>query len=274
MAVKRESPTDAEPYREELDRVLEIADRAGALVARHFRDGTETWEKSKDNPVTQADLDADELIREALRSLYPEDGILTEESKDDHTRLECARAWIVDPIDGTREFTRGISEFAVSIALVFEGEPVVAVVNNPIENVTVSAHKNGGAFRNGERCRISTCQTLDRARVVASRSEDKRGMLDPYRDWFGELVPMGSIAWKLALIASGEADFNLSLKPKNEWDVCAGDLLVREAGGRYVDFDGEPLRYNQPDPLREEPMIAGPPELLREFLDRQASLKS
>jgi myo-inositol-1(or 4)-monophosphatase len=177
-------------------------------------------------------------------------------------------------MDGTREFTRRIPEFAVSIALALNGEPVVGVVHNPIQQITVSARRDGGAFRNGEPCRISSCASLARARVVASRSEDERGMLDPYRDWFGELAPMGSIAWKLALIASGEADFNLSLKPKNEWDVCAGDLLVREAGGQYVDFSGAPLRYNLRDPLREEPMIAGPPDLLEEFIRRQAELRS
>jgi myo-inositol-1(or 4)-monophosphatase len=274
------SAQDDLQYASELKRVVEIAHLAGALVARHFREGTETWEKSKDNPVTQADLDADELIRGALQSSYPEDGLLTEESRDDGLRLERSRTWIVDPIDGTREFSKGIPEFAVSIALVVGGEPVVGVVHNPIEEFTAWAQLGGGTFKSrgdsikAQRCRVTGCETLADARVLGSRSEDKRGMIDPYRDWFGELVTMGSIAWKLALIATGAADFNLSLKPKNEWDVCAGDLLVREAGGRYLDLAGEPLQYNRPDPLREEPMISGSPALIEEFLRRHSEIKS
>jgi len=264
--------TTTPQYAAELAEALEIAHRAGEVVARHYRDGTDTWEKSKGNPVTAADLEADELIRLELGRAYPSDGLLTEESQDDLARLECSRAWIIDPIDGTREFTKGIPEFGVSIALAVHGEPVVGVVHNPIEAFTVWASKHGGTYANGRQCRISNCTTLAEARVLGSRSEDERGMLDPYRDWFGELVTMGSIAWKLALIASGSADFNLSLKPKNEWDVCAGDILVREAGGQYVDFEGKPLRYNLADPLREEPMISGPAQLLEEFLARQAKL--
>ena len=253
-------------YAEELEVALLASQRAGELVARHFRAGPESWEKSKGSPVTQADLDADALIREILAKAFPDDGFLTEESIDDRTRLVCARVWIIDPIDGTREFSKQIPEFAISIGLVVDERPVVGVVHNPIAGVTVSGRLGHGTLKNGEQTEISNCPALAQARVAVSRSEVEDGKLEPYAPLFGELCPMGSIAWKLALVACGEADFNLSLKPKNEWDVCAGDLLVHEAGGEYVDFEGRVLRYNQPDPLREASMLAGPEHLVDEFI--------
>jgi myo-inositol-1(or 4)-monophosphatase len=116
---------------------------------------------------------------------------------------------------------------------------------------------------------VSRCERLEDAVVIASRTEISRGQFAPYEGWFKELRAVGSIAWKLACVASGDGDFNVSVAPKNEWDVCAGDLLVREAGGRYVDFDGATRRYNQPDPLIDRPMAAGGRALLERFLERQ-----
>lgn len=258
--------TPANEYAEELEVALVASQRAGELVARCFRDGPESWEKSKGNPVTQADLDADALIREILAQAFPDDGFLTEESTDDHSRLEKARVWIIDPIDGTREFAKQIPEFAISIGLVTDQRPVVGVVHNPIAEVTVSGRLGHGVYKNGQPAGVSDCKTLASARAAVSRSEENAGKLEPYAPLFGELRPMGSIAWKLALVACGDADFNLSVKPKSEWDVCAGDLLVHEAGGGYVDFAGQVPRYNQPDALREESMIAGSRRLIEEFL--------
>jgi myo-inositol-1(or 4)-monophosphatase len=105
--------------------------------------------------------------------------------------------------------------------------------------------------------------------VIASRTEISRDQFAPYEGWFREIRPVGSIAWKLACIACGEGDLNVSVAPKNEWDVCAGDLLVREAGGLYVDFERRPRRYNQERTLIEAGMAAGPPALVDRFLARE-----
>jgi len=249
-------------YRSELDFAVDIALEAGALVHRFSQAGVEAWEKSQNNPVTEADLAADRRIREAITAAHPDDGLLTEESEDDPRRLRCERVWIVDPIDGTREFARGIPEYAVSIALVVAGRPVLGVVHNPAAGLTVAGSLGGGITRNGQPATVSSCSTLGDARVVASRSEVEDGRLAAFAPHFRQLVPMGSIAWKLALVACGEADLNLSLKPKHEWDVCAGDFLVHEAGGRYAGFDSAGARYNRPRPVREAPMIGGPPPLV------------
>jgi myo-inositol-1(or 4)-monophosphatase len=116
---------------------------------------------------------------------------------------------------------------------------------------------------------VSSVAKLSEAVVIASRTEISRDQFKPYEGWFKELRPVGSIAWKLACIASAEGDLNVSVAPKNEWDVCAGDVLVREAGGVYVGFDGARRAYNQPATLIEAGMAAGPPALVEAFLARE-----
>lgn len=268
MTDRADAPANL-PYARELEVALDAAREAGAILLRHFEDGTEQWEKSKDNPVTAADLESDRAIGKRLSEAFPEDAILSEESVKTYDRLEKDRVWIVDPMDGTKEFTARIPEFAVSIALTEGGEPVVGAILNPLADVAVWASRGGGTFRDGERVSVSQVSALERSRVIASRSEIKRGEFEQYDGWFRELQPMGSIAWKLAVIACGDGDLNVSVAPKNEWDVCAGDILVREAGGRYVDFQNERRIYNQRDTLIDAGMAAGPPALLDAFLARQ-----
>jgi len=256
-------------YERELEVSLAAAREAGDIVRHHYEAGTQVWEKGEDNPVTQADLEADAAILARLSAAFPEDAILSEETTSSDSRLANRRVWIVDPMDGTKEFTRRIPEFAVSIALSEDGEPVVGVILNPIAEVTVWATRGGGTFRDGDRVSVSACPRLEDAVLVASRSEISRDELAPYEGWFGELRPMGSIAWKLACIASGDGDLNISLAPKNEWDVCAGDLAVREAGGIYASFDGATRRYNQAKTLIAAGMGAGSRTLLDQFIARE-----
>jgi myo-inositol-1(or 4)-monophosphatase len=257
------------PYEPELEVALAAAREAGAVLAHHWTGNRESWEKSKGNPVTQADLESDRAIGEQLRRAFPDDGILSEETVDDPARTALRRVWIVDPMDGTKEFVEKIPEFAVSIALVEAGEPVVAAILNPAARVCVWATRGGGTWRDGRRVHVSRCTRLEEARVIASRTEIRRGRFAPYEGWFKELRPLGSIAWKLACIAVGDADLNVSVAPKNEWDVCAGDLLVREAGGVYASFDGSCRTYNQADPHIDAGMAAGPKALVETFCTRE-----
>lgn len=273
------------PYRHALDVALEAASEAADILLRHWQGDPKSWEKSEDNPVTQADLEADRAIVARLRAAFPDDAVLSEETARDAGRTAKRRAWIVDPMDGTKEFLQKIPEFAVSIGLVEDGEPVVGVIVNPPAGVAVFAARGEGTHRAtlpreggaaslraaARRASVSRCTRLEDARVIASRTEISRDQLAAYASWFGQLVPVGSIAWKLACIACGEGDLNVSVAPKNEWDVCAGDLLVREAGGRYCAFDGSLRRYNQPDPLIAAGMVAGPPALVEAFRARESA---
>ena len=277
--------------KQELQIAMEAARRAGGLILEYYEGEYETHDKQADgaagrdkklrdadyDPVTSADRAADEALKKDLREAFPADGWLSEETVDDPVRLGHERVWIVDPIDGTKEFLTGIPEFGVSIALVQDGEPVVGVIYNPPRDELYAAVKGGGTFLNGKRVFCTDTPALSAATLIVSRSEDARGEIDPLRPHLQQVRPVGSVAYKLAVVAAGAADLNVSVQPKNEWDVCAGDLLVREAGGCMVDLDGRVRRYNQADPLIRGGLAAGNPglaeasvELIRRVCPRDA----
>jgi myo-inositol-1(or 4)-monophosphatase len=246
----------------ELDFAIETVREAGALIMSYFRRPLEIRQKGENDPVSTADLAADRFLRENFCRRYPEDGWLSEESPLDGSRFGRRRLWIVDPIDGTREFIRGIEQFSVSVALVTDNRPCVAVVYNPATEELFSAERNCGAFLNDKRIRVSRTAELKQCRMIAARHEPELiRMFSP-----GSAAAIGSIAYKMALIAAGAADVVLSLDQKWEWDVCAGDLLVQEAGGRSTDRMGVELTFGNPVP-RLEGIVAANQELHTASLD-------
>ena len=231
----------------DLQLAQEAARKASDVIMSYFRDEYEIKEKGEGNPVTTADLEADRILKEALLGARPDDGWLSEETVDSEERLGKSRVWIVDPIDGTKEFIQGIPQFAVSIALAVDGDIQVAVVCNPAKNELFSAVRGEGATLNGKPIRVTPLAELADASILASRSEVKRGEFDQFVDY--AITPIGSIAYKLALVAGGQADLTFTLTPKNEWDFAGGALLITEAGGRIHVLGDHPQKFNQPDPL-------------------------
>lgn len=204
-------------------------------------------EKSPDNPVTEADLAADQFLKKKLTALLPDAGWLSEETADHPDRLAKEFIWVVDPLDGTKEFVMGIPEFSISVALCQTGSPVVAAIFNPVTHEMFSATRGHGLTLNGNPAAVSNQQSLAGALVEASRSERRRGEFEPFTQLV-ELKTMGSIAYKLARTAAGLADATWSRGPKHEWDVCAGVLLIKEGGGRCVDLDDRSFTFNQSFP--------------------------
>lgn len=256
------------PWEGELEVARAAALEAGDVIARHATGDRASWEKSDDNPVTAADLEANAKIVGLLRREFPGDAILSEETRDREDRGRFERVWIVDPLDGTKEFIQRIPEFAVSVALAVGGAPVVGVVVQPLSRECFTAARGAGACLNGAPIRVSEVGDLSRSVVLSSRTEMGRGQMDRYDGWFAELRPVGSVALKLAWIAAGRGDLWISEAPKSEWDVCAGDLLVREAGGIFVAFPGGPRCYNQCDVLLHPTLAAGPEPLVSELARR------
>jgi myo-inositol-1(or 4)-monophosphatase len=230
----------------DLDLAVEAARLAGVGVLRAFGGEHRVTHKGPDQPLTGADLAADRLLREVLLAARPGYGWLSEETADRPDRLERERVWIVDPIDGTRSYISGRPEFAISIGLARGGEAVAGVVYNPGTGELFRCARGGGAWLDGRAEPLRVRSPGAAPVLIASRSEIAAGELDPFADV--AVVPLGSTAYKLARVAAGEADVFLSRGPKSEWDVCAGALLVEEAGGRATDLAGRPLRYNRPDP--------------------------
>lgn len=235
-----------------LHRELEVAveaARAAGVIVRKWYDGDYTVrQKGRDNPLTEADTEANRCIHEMIRTSFPDDGWLSEETRDSADRLGKARTWIIDPLDGTKEFIKHIPEFCICIGLVENGEPILGVTYNPVRDEMFAATSGNGTKLNGERVRVSPQSSLAQARVLASRSEVDRGEWSAFESEM-KVELTGSVAYKLALISAGLADATFSLTPKSEWDVCSGAALIMEAGGRFTTRHAEPRRFNQADPL-------------------------
>jgi myo-inositol-1(or 4)-monophosphatase len=151
-------------------------------------------------------------------------------------------------MDGTKEFVQKIPEFSVSVALVEDGRSILGVSYNPIRDQLFFVVRGQGVFRDGKRVYVSTTRNLPSASILASRSEHNRGEWEWFKSLF-RVIPTGSAAYKLALVAAGEADATFTLVPKNEWDICAGALLVEEAGGQVTDPEGHPIIFNRRETL-------------------------
>jgi myo-inositol-1(or 4)-monophosphatase len=227
---------------------IEITKMAGAAIMKYYKSSYEVKDKSPENPVTDADYAADTLLKQRLTARFSDAGWLSEETVDQPDRLRKERVWIVDPLDGTIEFIKGIPEFAVSVALVERGLPILGIVYNPAKDELFYATRSGGTFLNGNRTQVTNRTQLKGARVDASRSECKRGEFKPFEELL-EIHIVGGTAYKLARVAAGLCDASWSRGPKNEWDICAGVLLVAEAGGRCVDLDNNPFTFNRPNTL-------------------------
>jgi myo-inositol-1(or 4)-monophosphatase len=196
-------------------------------------------------------------LKEILMGARPNYGWLSEETVDSPDRLDKTRVWVVDPLDGTKEFIEGVPNFVVSIALVENGAPIVGVLYNPVTGELFTAVKGEGAFLNGEPIHCITKENVADMVILNSRSETRRGLWEPFAGTFGELKAIGSVAYKLGLTAAGKADIFASLRPKNEWDICAGNCLINEAGGKLIDLKGNDVIFNQEKTLIEPGLIAG-----------------
>ncbi|MEC9258608.1 MAG: 3'(2'),5'-bisphosphate nucleotidase CysQ [Candidatus Poribacteria bacterium] len=258
----------------ELKVALQAAKSAGEIIMKYYRSNYEVKDKSPNNPVTTADLEANKEIQEIIMDNFPDDGWLSEETKDSSERLTKPRVWIIDPIDGTKEFIEGLSQFAVSIALVENGKPIVGVLHNPATSEVFNAVSDGGAFCDGRPIKCIGCDDLKRASALVSRTEKKKGMLEDFVPILGDLHYIGSVAYKLGKLATGASNLYFTVQPKNEWDICAGDLIVREAGGIVLDGNFQTIKYNERNPKKPAGIFAGKPEILDELIEHYNKLQS
>jgi myo-inositol-1(or 4)-monophosphatase len=230
---------------------------AAAEAIQPFTPGDVEFEikEERGDPLTAADEAADRALREMLP--VKGEGWLSEESIDNSIRLGCRRVWVVDPIDGTWEFIDGIPEWCISVGLVEDGLPVAGGIYNPTTDELVIGSLETGVEYQGRPSSVTGLPDLDGATILASRSEIRRG------EWSGldeapcEVRPCGSVAFKMALVAAGQADGTWTLVPKHEWDVAAGTALVRAAGGSVIHADGTEPAFNQPVPRYPNFLAAG-----------------
>ncbi|HEX6373482.1 MAG TPA: 3'(2'),5'-bisphosphate nucleotidase CysQ [Longimicrobium sp.] len=250
------------------------AARAAGRAAMPFYGRARAVEKEGGSPVTEADHAANRVIVDALAAAFPGDAILSEESADSAARLAAERVWIVDPLDGTREFLAGNGEFAVMIGLAVGGRAVLGVVYQPADDVLFAAAEGAGAWverAGGERVPLRCgAPAAGGLRLVGSRSHPDPLLLR-MQEALGitDVRPSGSVGVKCGLIALGERDLYVHPVPYlREWDTCAPEAVLREAGGGVSDCRGGPLRYNKPDPRQPHGIVACGPGLLHGVLAR------
>ncbi|HNS50879.1 MAG TPA: 3'(2'),5'-bisphosphate nucleotidase CysQ [Anaerolineae bacterium] len=237
---------------QELATALQLARRAGDAIMGLYPAGLAVQRKAGDEPVTEADRVADAIIAGGLRAAFPQDGLLTEESEDDRSRLGKERVWIVDPLDGTTEFIGRTGEFSVHIALAIGGLPALGVVAQPARERVYYAVRGQGAYLLGngraERLRVSAERVPARMRLVVSRSHASP-FVEAARRALGIIQAnrAGSVGIKVSLVAQGAYDLYLATTISKEWDFCAPHALLAEAGGTMTDLCGTELAYNKAD---------------------------
>jgi 3'(2'),5'-bisphosphate nucleotidase len=269
-------------YERELAVAQEAARRAADVLLRHYRAASLPASRSKTDgsPVSQADLDADAAIAEVVHAAFPDDAWLSEESVDDHRRLSARRVWIVDPLDGTRGFLEHSHDFSVHVGLAVDGMPVMGVVVQPVSGDLYRAVAGEGAFRlRGQevtRIQTSAGAHLPDFRIGISRHHAPPELLQWLRDQGLEARSLRSGAsGKYLLLAHGDLDAVVTVTGgEKEWDSCAPEVIVREAGGTVTDGDGRPLTYNQRDPGRPRGVVSSNGACHAQLLERLAFLFS
>lgn len=246
--------------------VIAAVEEAADLAFRQWRNGAvpaaRVWEKSKDNPVSEVDLAVDALLKERFSTILPEAAWLSEETVDDAVRLGVNLVWLVDPIDGTRDYIRGRSGWCVSVALVENGMPIFAIMAAPAQAKTWIAHAGQGVTCNGEQLHASTRQDFAGSRVPT----DELSQVD------SDLTIVekpNSIAMRMTMVACDRADLVATLRWGHEWDVAAAHLVAQEAGAVATNALGQPIRYNKPDP-KDFGLICSAPGIHEAAVERLA----
>jgi myo-inositol-1(or 4)-monophosphatase len=239
-----------------LERIQEALNAAVEASKPFIRRNVRVDYKSNSDPVTEVDLAVNRVLREIL--VQNGEGWLSEESEDDRGRLGKRRVWIVDPLDGTREFLAGIPEWCVSVGLSEGGKAVAGGICNPATGEIILGSLDHGVTYNGQAACASQKTSLEGASVLASRSEVARGEWERFQASSLLIRPVGSVAYKLALVAAGKADATWTLTPKHEWDIAAGVALVESGGGFVAALAGPSPRFNEERTLSPGLIACGP----------------
>ncbi len=258
--------TESQTYDRELRIAQELAREAGAAILDLYEGPLDIRQKvgaDDREPVTQADTLANEIIVSRLRQEFPADGLLAEESLDTSHRLDKSRVWMIDPLDGTNGFIDGNGDFAVQIGLTENGECVLGVVYQPLTQVLYRAVRGGGAWverpaDEPRQTRVSDTGELSEMRLAASRSHRSPRMDQVVRALgLKEEVLRGSVGIKVGLIVEQQCDLYIHLSSRTkQWDTCAPEIVLREAGGSITDLFGRPLVYNKPDLQNRNGVVA------------------
>jgi myo-inositol-1(or 4)-monophosphatase len=230
----------------------EVVSAAGQLAMGFFKSDNEVWMKSGNSPVSQADMAVNDYLQKHLLAVRPDYGWLSEETEDDGSRLERQRVFMVDPIDGTRGFIKGLDEWCISVAIIEAGRPVAGVLECPALGQTFTATAATNSAINGKKITVTRSTKI----TNATGSHKINKTLATSHSPEIEVVPfIPSLAYRIALVAAGKIDLALARPGAHDWDLAAVDLILANAGGKLVDLEGCKLRYDRQN-LRHEALIA------------------
>ncbi len=266
-------------FDDELALATRLARQAGERIRALHRSGLQVDRKEDDSPVTEADRAADAILRGGLASAFPDDGMLSEETPDDGSRFGRERVWMIDPLDGTKDFVRGLNGFAVMIGLLVGDTPALGVVYQPMGDRLYHAARGQGAWVSvaggpAERLRVSAITDASQIRMVASKSH-RSDTIDRVREKLGiaDELNIGSVGLKLGLIAEGERDLYVNPAGHSKlWDACGPEAILTEAGGKLTDAHGAPLRYRGQELGNRRGLIASNGHLHELVVQRLAEL--
>jgi myo-inositol-1(or 4)-monophosphatase len=244
---------------------------AGEIVMSYFNTDIKVIEKSPNNPVTEADFKADETLKSILLDKRPNYGWLSEETKDDGSRNKKDFVWIVDPIDGTRAFIKGLPHFSISVALIYKNKPVLGIIYNPATKENFYAILGKGAFKNGNPIEPTNNNKLEGAKILGDNGMFN-SKLWPKKWPKMDIQQRNSIAYRIALVAAGEFDGAIATTPKNDWDIAAGMIIANEAGAIISDHKGNEYELNGALALQSSVVVSN--KFIRaEILDRLSHIR-
>lgn len=249
------------PASEDLALIENAVSKAGEIARHYYGKDYRRWSKSRGEPVTEADIAIDGYLRGWLEPARPDYGWLSEETGRNLARSDAARMFIVDPIDGTTAFLKQRPHFSISVAIAERGRARTGVVYNPILDELFVAEEGSGARLNGTPIRVSECPAVEGCRILGQRDTFAHPAWDvpPLTPWPSmQVESRSSIAYRMALVAAGRFDAALVLSAKHDWDMAAGDVIVREAGGCVTASDGNPLVFGGPAAVQRSMVCAGP----------------
>jgi len=236
------------PYTHELETIRTALDHASERLKRILYDGLKVHIKPDGSPVTNADLEVNQILQDSLLSAFPHDAWLSEESPDNPSRLQSQRVWILDPIDGTKPFIKSLPHYTISLALIDQGQPAIGVIFNPATQEYFCAIQGQPTTLNGQPVQVRHTSSPSRRTVLINTWHIGKPLLKTWKQVHHCPPLLGSIAYSLALVAAGHVDGVINVGPQNEWDIAAGLLLVQSAGGLVFDRKQKPISCNQPSP--------------------------
>lgn len=242
---------------------------AGKLALKWFKKDPEQWKKDDGSLVSKADIEINDLLNKLLKNKNPEFGWLSEENEDDKSRLNKKITFVVDPLDGTKAFLEGKKEFSISVAIVKNGLPISGIVFSPSTDEMFEAEKNKGSWKNNKKVIISNYNKLEKCKMIAFKPMFSHpAWKEPWPKM--DVENRNSIAYRMALVASGQYDAMMALNSKNDWDIAAGDLLISESGGIVTLHTNKKIIYNTEN--TKKPSVIGTNKAIHEKIIKRVKM--